>query len=61
MKSITRKLLAVMMAAMMLCLMLPISAVSAADNLLVNGDFSLADGDLPEERLSLTLRTDNAR
>ena len=39
MKSITRKLLAVLVAAVMLCLMLPVSAVSAADALIVNGGF----------------------
>ena len=43
MNSITRKLLAVMLAVVMLCLMMPISAVSAADNLLVNGDFETGD------------------
>ena len=39
MKTITRKLLAVLMAATMLCLLIPVGVVSAADNLLVNGDF----------------------
>ena len=43
MKSIIRKLLAVMMAAMMLCLMMPVSTVSAADNMLINGDFETGD------------------
>ena len=44
MKSIIRKLLAVMMAAMMLCLMMPVSAVTAAaDNMLINGDFETGD------------------
>ena len=39
MKTMTRKLLAVLMACVMVCLLIPVGAVSAADNLLVNGDF----------------------
>ncbi len=40
MKTITRKLLAVLAAAMMLCLMMPVGAVSAADaDTIVNGGF----------------------
>lgn len=44
MKAITRKLLAVMMSVVMLCLLIPVGVVSAADNnLLVNGDFETGD------------------
>ena len=43
MKTITRKLLAVLMAAVMLCLLIPVGAVSAADNPMVNGDFETGD------------------
>ena len=43
MKIFTRKLLAVLMAAAMLCLLIPVGVVSAADNLIANGDFETGD------------------
>ena len=43
MKHIVRKLLAALMAAAMLCLLIPAGAVVAADNLLVNGNFETGD------------------
>lgn len=43
MKLVARKLLAVLAAMMLLCLMMPVSTAFAADNLLVNGDFETGD------------------
>lgn len=46
MKKMTRKLLAVLLTAVMLCLMLPVAAVAAtANNLFVNGDFETGTAD----------------
>ncbi|MBQ3202978.1 MAG: carbohydrate binding domain-containing protein [Clostridia bacterium] len=43
MKLVARKLLAAVLVAMLLCVMMPVSTVFAADNLLVNGDFETGD------------------